>query len=315
VNNDPSQAPYRSARERYKAAFTENFNIVSLAGAFALSAALLNPIPLLVGLAVEAAYMLFVPDSKWYQSRMKEKFDGEVQERLEHLRDQVFPQIHFSVQEHFLRLQTTRRQISAQSKSEEKWFREALRKLDFLLEKNLHFALKEAEFISYLGSLVDGAYEEMSHDEKRTLDKIASKTDFEKGRVETDSRYLIMPSEQWNNSVAEVLISFYEREIKEILDRSETENVFATKSILEKRAAILTRRKDFVTRIVQILNNLRHQMQLMTDTFGLINDELRARSPEQVLADIDEVVMTSNSLTDAIDSMTPFDQLVSSQLS
>ena len=51
-------------------------------------------------------------------------------------------------------------------------------------------------------------------------------------------------------------------------------------------------------------------MQLMTDTFGLINDEIRARSPEQVLADIDEVVTTTNSLTEALEAVTPLEQLV-----
>ena len=51
-------------------------------------------------------------------------------------------------------------------------------------------------------------------------------------------------------------------------------------------------------------------MELIAETFGLINDELRARSPEQVLADIDQVVMQATSLTDALDQVTPTDQLV-----
>ncbi len=287
---------------------------MSLAGAVALSAALLNPLPILLGLAAEAAYLLFVPDSQWYNRRLKSKFDNEVTDRLNALRDQVFPQIHHSVQEQFGKLQSARNQIGLQSRNEETWFREALRKLDFLMEKHLQFAQKEAQFISYMGSLVDGAYEEMTIDEKRSLDKIASSTAMDPPGNSETSRYLIMPSEKWNNNVAAVLVSYYEREVNELKTRSETEQVFATKSILEKRADILGRRRDFVTRIVEILNNLRHQMQLMNDTFGLINDEIRARSPEQVLADIDEVVMTSNSLIEAIDSVTPIDQLVSSHL-
>jgi hypothetical protein len=51
-------------------------------------------------------------------------------------------------------------------------------------------------------------------------------------------------------------------------------------------------------------------MDLITETFGLINDEIRARSPEQVLADINDVVNQATSLTDAIDEITPSDQLV-----
>ena len=74
---------------------------------------------------------------------------------------------------------------------------------------------------------------------------------------------------------------------------------------------MLKRRREFIIRLSDMLVNLRHQMELIAETFGLINDEMRARSPEQVLADIDEVVGQATSLTDALDSVTPMDQLVS----
>jgi hypothetical protein len=313
VSNDPSQPTYRSARYRYKSAFTENANLLSLAGLFAASAALLNPIPLLVGLAAEAAYMLFVPDSSWYQRRLKSKFDAEVMERINKLKSQVFPQVHASVREQFSRLQVSREQIGQQSRNEETWFREALRKLDFLLEKHLHFGLKEAKFVQYLNSLVSDVFDDLTQEEKKKLNSLTSRG------VEDDVRQsdtvLYAPSEHWNNTVAQVLESYYSREIEEISSRAANEQVFATKSILEKRATIIGRRQEFVGRIVQILNNLRHQMELMTDTFGLINDEIRARSPEQVLADIDEVVIQTNSLTEAIESVRPFDEIATTPIS
>jgi hypothetical protein len=73
---------------------------------------------------------------------------------------------------------------------------------------------------------------------------------------------------------------------------------------------VLTRRREFIVRLSDMMVNLRHQMELIAETFGLINDEMRARSPEQVLADIDEVVTQATSLTDALDSLTPIDQVV-----
>ncbi len=311
---DPSQGNYRSSRHRYKSAFSENFNVLGLAGLAAASLALLNPLPLIVGIAAEAVYMLFVPDSKWYEVRLKAKFDAEVQARLDKLRDQVFPQIHSLVKEQFARLQSARDQIGQQSRSEETWFREALRKLDFLMEKYLQFALKESQFIKYLNSLIDEAYDNLNQEERRTLDSLVNRAS---SRIKPPRNSDIVvpsqgppPSEEWNNTIAEVLFSQYGREIDELKSRSDGEQVFATKSILDKRVEILTKRQEFVERIVQILNNLRHQMQLMTDTFGLINDEIRARSPEQVLADIDEVVTTTNSLTEALEAVTPFEQLV-----
>ena len=290
--------------------------MLGLAGFAAASLALLNPIPLVLGIAAEAVYMLFVPDSKWYEIRLKAKFDAEVADRLSKLRDQVFPQIHGSVKEQFTRLQSARDQIGQQSRSEETWFREALRKLDFLMEKYLQFALKESQFIKYLNSLIDEAYENLNREEKDKLDNLVNRSS---ARIKPPRNVDVVPqtqgpapSEEWNNTVAEVLFSQYGREITDLKARSEGEQILATKSILDKRVEILTKRQEFVERIVQILNNLRHQMQLMTDTFGLINDEIRARSPEQVLADIDEVVTTTNSLTEALEAVTPLEQLVAS---
>ncbi len=67
------------------------FNTVGLAGFAAISAATLNPVPLLGALVVEAAYLLFVPDSKWFERRLASKYDKEVEDRRRKLRDQVFP--------------------------------------------------------------------------------------------------------------------------------------------------------------------------------------------------------------------------------
>ncbi len=305
---DPSQANYRSSKHRYKAAFSESANILGLAGIAAASIAFLNPLPLLVGLAAEAVYMLFVPDSKWYAVRLSSKFDAEVQQRLNDLRGKVFPQVHPSVRDQFSRLQSSRDQIGQQSRGEEQWFREALRKLDFLMEKYLQFALKEAQFIRYLNGLIDEVYDSLTREEKSKLDDLVSRSNRSKSTSAPDLGPA--PSEDWNNTICDVLSHHYDDEVGEIQKRADGEEVFATKSILLKRIEILKKRKEFVDRILQILNNLRHQMQLMTDTFGLINDEIRARSPDQVLADIDEVVNTTNSLTEAIEAVTPLEQLV-----
>src|SRR5207244_1873265 len=60
-----------------------------------------------------------------------------------------------SMQTRFARLEEMRVQINAQPMEGQTWFREVLRKLDYLLEKFLQFAGKEAQFRSYLQSLLD----------------------------------------------------------------------------------------------------------------------------------------------------------------
>ncbi len=296
----------------------------------ATAAALVSPIPLLVGIVAEVAYLLFVPDSKWFAQRLETKFDAEVISRREALKKQVFAQVRPDIMVKFSRLEEARSMIEGQARKENKWFREALRKLDFLMEKYLVFAAKEAQFCNYLTTLVDESRDKMTSDQRRrvgqtskaelkTRETFAPTREAAPPTWDVASKYatvpqFIVPTEKWVQNTVEVIQEHHSDEISDLGKRTEEESVLATRSILVKRKEVLERRHQFVGRIGQILSNLGHQMELMSDTFGLINDEIRARSPEQVLADIDEVVLTTTSLTEAIDEITPTDELVGNHL-
>src|SRR5438552_3468783 len=140
---------------RYLEAFRESFNVVGLTTAVAVSAAMLNPLPLLAGLVAEAAYLLFVADSSWYAKRLSRRYDAEVEKRRQQIKEQALPTLRPSMQARFARLEEMRDQINAQPVEGQTWFREVLRKLDYLLEKFLQFASKEAQFRAYLQSLLD----------------------------------------------------------------------------------------------------------------------------------------------------------------
>ena len=96
---------------RYVEAFKENFNVVGLTTIVAVSAATLQPLPLLVGLVVEAAYLLFVPDSKWYDVRLSKQRDLEVKNRRKRLREQIVPTLRREMQERFTHLEDMRAQL------------------------------------------------------------------------------------------------------------------------------------------------------------------------------------------------------------
>ncbi len=279
--------------------------MIGLASGFALSLVFLNPIPLLAAIVAEAAYLLFVPDSKWFERRLESKYDAQVIEHREKLKSEVFPHVRNSVRERFLGLESMRRQIESQVSGEEKWFRYALRKLDFLLEKYLQFAQKESTFVQYLIAL-----KSQVQDPERPPPVVTKRKgvafDFENPPAIPH----IEPNEKWVKKTVGEIQEHYNGEIEVIDAKLTAEPDFPTKQVVEKRKEILKRRHEFVGRIGMILSNLESQMALMADTFGLVNDEIRARSPEQVLADIDEVVLTTNSLTEAIESVTPYDELV-----
>lgn len=305
---------------RYLEALKESLNVVGLATAAAVSAATLNPLPLLAGLVAEAVYLAFVPDSKWYEARLSRRFDAEVERRRAELKATLLPQLRPDLKERFERLEATRRQIGEQPLTDQEWFREVLRKLDYLLERFLQFGLKEAQFRNYLAAVraeqrgrpvAAPAPEERRG--RRGGSRPAQQDAYEElsgwipgvGRPRTE-----FDAARWEEQVAAAIREHYERESEEIRQEIEREGSPETRAVLEKRLEVLGRRAEFVGKMGRILTNLHHQLELLEDTFGLIHDEIRARSPEQVLSDIEDVVLQTNTMTELLEEMAPIEQMV-----
>ena len=262
---------------QYWEAFKEGSNLVGLTSLTALSAATLNPLPLLFGLVAEAVYLLFVPDSRWYDARLSRRNDAEIESRRQQLKAQTFTRLDAAMQARFTRLEEVRRQIELQAQDDQKWFREVLRKLDYLLEKFLLFAAKEAEFDQYLKTV-------WSQECK------GIKNSGRPGRIIEDVQ------------------ASYDTEMAQIQTLQQGEQDANTRAILAKRIEVLQQRREGVGKIGRILTNLQYQLALLEDTFGLINDQIRARSPEQVLADIEGVVYQTDSMTQLLEELAPYEQ-------
>jgi len=302
---------------RYREAFKEDFNLAGLTAAIALSAITLNPLPLLVGLVAEAAYILFVPDSQWFQDRLAKRYDEEVRRHREEVKKKVLPKVRPTIRERFARLEWTRRQIESQpfEMSEDHWFREVLRKLDYLLEKYLQFASKEADFRNYVYSIRETIREEGQTGEYEAPE--VKTRDRRRGREQNDNATpdFIPPAplnldDRWIERNVQTIQEYYEREMQNVQTLLDKEGDFNTKNVLEKRLSVLQKRIEFISKINTILTNLSHQLQLLEDTFGLINDQIRARSPEQVLSDIDDVVIQTDTMTQVLEELAPYEQLV-----
>ncbi len=282
---------------KYLEAFKESYNTIPLATVVAASAALLSPLPLLGALVIEAVYLLFVPDSKWYDQRLSEKYDQEVIQRREKLKAEVYPTLSTSMQNRFARLEAVRSQISAQTFEGKRWFREVLRKLDYLMEKFLLFASKEVQFRKYLATVLDdvdpGSIVPPPFDPRR------------RRRPDVEDQI----DEAWIKATVTSIQDRYTKEVEGIDEMLTSDDNLHNQAVLDKRKEVLGRRKVYLARIGEILSNLTHQLHLMEDTFGLINDEIRARSPEQVLADIEDVVDQTDTLTETLQEVSPFDQM------
>ncbi|HEY0074901.1 MAG TPA: hypothetical protein VGB77_12415 [Abditibacteriaceae bacterium] len=330
---------------RYAEAFKENFNIIGLAGSVAVAAALINPVVsplvLLSALVLEAAYLIFVPDSRWYTDRLSRRHDAEIQARRDQIKAEVLPTLRPDLQRRFLRLEEMRAQIGTLSMGERTWFLEVLRKLDFLLDKYLQFAAKEGQFRAYLTSILTEAHGEAvappgtnsnrpswldsAFDASRGAPNLNRQPRRGKGPSpgvalgpagvgsrQAPGQMGVAPGyghpDQWTqNTVAEVQ-KHYDGELGKLRALAKEEKDDGTRAVLEKRCEVLERRREFVSKMGRILQNLNHQLELLEDTFGLISDEIRARPPEQVLADIEDVVTQTNTMTQVLEEIAPYEQ-------
>jgi hypothetical protein len=241
-----------------------------------------------------------------------------VEQRRQQMKERTLPTLSASMQARFGRLEETRRQIETQSQDDATWFREVLRKLDYLLDKFLMFASKEVQFRNYLLSICSEGKSGNRNDRAGydDYDLSRDRRAARNSRPPQVKRQMVPPeapaiefSEEWTERVVQEILDRFEKDLTEIEERLETEQDPANRAILEKRTDVMKRRQEHVGRIGKILINLHQQLQLVEDTFGLINDEIRARSPEQVLLDIEEVVQTTDSMTKALEEITSFEQL------
>lgn len=342
---------------RYFEAFKENFNLVGLAGVAAVAMATTTVVPLLIGLVVEAAYLLFYADSRWYDLRQAKKFDAEIEARRTALKNQILPQLQPAMRSRFLRLEDVRRGITENASDNSEWFREVLRKLDFLLEKWLQFASKDVQFRTYLeatlrdecgvsmpqntfaqtsatpsmprgattsarrGGLAGavppapGAAAPPMHPQGRGTGAI--KNALIQGLAPHDTSGANLPASprdpnaQWTSAAVARIEAHYDGEMAGI--RAEiSQSDSSTQAVLEKRVEVLGRRREFVGKIGRIQSNLNHQLNLLEDSFGLVSDEIRARPPQQVLSDIEDVVSQTNTMTQLLEEVAPYEQLLTS---
>ena len=272
-------------KNRYLSALQDQYNLLGLSSIVALAAASTSFTPLLIGVVIEAAYLIFVPDSKWFESRLSRQHDAEIVAQREQLKSEILPKLRPTLQTRFAKLEEERADIDRRSQDDKEWMREVLRKLDFLLDKFLQFALKDEQFRVYL---YEARLEKLNENTKRAPE----------------------PTDRWARETVELLQRDYDGDISQIETQFESESDENTRAILSKRLEVLMRRRDFVARIGTITVNLSQQLQLLEDTFGLISDELLARPPEQVLGDIEDVVSQTKIMTDVLEDMAPYERML-----
>jgi hypothetical protein len=273
-------------------ALKESGNVIGLASAVALSVALLNPIPLLVGIVAETAYLMFVPGSNWYTARLSKRYDGEIAMRHQQLKAKVLPTLRLSLQNQYGELESIRAQLEKQDAANQDWFRELLRKLDYLMDKFLQFSEKEQEFLNYLLIL---------RRQPGQVPQWSGKHGPSSGQLPQS-----LTDQDAQRAIAEIQAAYDAKreELKQAISAAQDD---ASKEINQKRADIISQRKDYVTQMGKTLANLALQLQLIVDSFGLVNDQIRVRTPEQVTADVDDVISQTDLMTKTLSEILPLE--------
>jgi hypothetical protein len=273
-------------------AFKDELNWIGsgaiVAAGFFLGAPLLIPF---IWLGFEAAYMLFVPDSAWYDRRLSRKFDAEVVRRRDSLRRRFYPLLLPEDRQRFEMLERMRAEIEEQQTGSGTVQREMLRKLDFLLERFLQFGSKRAEYLEYLRELL-----------QQETGLTPARRGWWGGREESAAGF--RPS-----AMVGRLVQHYQAEIEGRQQELELQQG-SSAAIVRKNIQILEQCRQNVAQIGEILENITQQMELVVNTFTMLNGQVRTRPPEQMLTDVQDVVGSSEALTETLAAFAPLEQAV-----
>lgn len=286
---------------KYIEALKDDANKIGLAALFA-GCAVSGTLPLFPFIAVpaQAAYLLFVPDSPWFQKRLARKAAAEAEARRQALRDTILPTLRPADQRRYEVLEQTRAEIAQQPvPSMGAWYAEVLAKLDFLLDQYLQFGARAMQYRRYLVSL--------GQRQAQLFGQLLKLPGF--GRDSGD------PADQLEfarNVPAEALIhavvEFFDRQADRLARDMEREKDRELLDVMRKNAEVIRSNKTSVEQIGRLLRSIEHQLDLVANTFTLINTQIRTGSPERILADVEDVVTQSNALTQTMEEFDTLDE-------
>lgn len=305
---------------RIKTAFNEQENMIGMAVFAGLSIFLLNPIPLIIGAALEVAYLLFVPDSNWYNNRLVQRQKGIAKERRDALKQKVYNAVDQDYWDKYQQLESVRTQLDDDYTSRPDW-RDVIDRLDTLLGKYLEFGLQDARLRQYLDSL--------SNQAEQGLPGLLKP----KNKETTELRARLMQSQQAAENFSDETVRWVETEmasirlyfqsqinaIQQLINEEEARIAAGTgnannRDTLQKRIEIQAMSLNQAEKIGQGLVNLNQQMALMEETIRLINGQIKSKQPGQVLEDIENLVDQSETVSNFLHDIAPFEDEETQQL-
>lgn len=240
----------------------------------------------LLTLGLEVAFLLFVPDSTWYQKRLTARYDAQVQQRRAEQKERAFQRLGPAVRARFERLEGLRRAIDRDTNAD--WFRDVRRSLDQLLEQYLLFAVKMVE---YRDDMVRIA---------RELGAVA---------IASQVSHTEDPPDAMVDELVLEIKDRFERQIQRLDRSAQAETDPSTHRLYTGNIDLFRKRQEAVDTSRKVIRSTGLQMLAIENTFGLLTERLRAGTIEpQVLTDVDSVVSQAEDLTDMLQQLGPLQQ-------
>jgi hypothetical protein len=234
--------------------------------------------------------MLVVPHTAWFQRRLRQKRQAALAHDREARRHQVWQRLLPEDRRRFEALERMRGEIDQQARASS-IPPEMLRRLDDLLHRFLEFGEKRAEYLEYLRGLL-----------KQEVGITASRQGWWGGTGPAVDRG--RPGE----AMLQRLLQHYEQEITAV--QQSLEGATSGDDVRRNNLRVLQQCEENLPQIGTILHDLDQQMELVLNTFTLLNSQARTRPPEQMLSDVQEVVGSAEALTEAMAELAPLEQAV-----
>lgn len=290
-----SDAPQKPGNKLVEA-LKEDGHLIALSGA-ALLAAVTGQFWLVgLGAAIaETLYVIFVPDSAWYRTRLDRRYDAEVARVRERLKRQLLHGLDEPDRARFGRLERLQRDLAEQYKDPSlSWSQDVLRRVQYLVDHFLTFADEAVKRERYL------------REQWRDVQGVATVRRESTARRRGDRDEAVVGTQ----TIIEGLTRYYNHEIEELEERLRASRETIERKSVTRHIDILTKRRESALRKCRDVQNLRHQMEIVEDLLGLLNDQLRDQSPQQIIAEIDDVIRTSDTIKETLDEMAPLEEQI-----
>lgn len=295
-----------------RAAFREPLNLLFLvmaASVFVFSGLAAWDV-VFTALAVEFGYMLFVPGSRWYRGVLTSRAMRERQRLRAQMKRGMLPGLLPEDRTRFLRLEAQRNRMPTASAAGfgQEEMATVYSQMDVLLDKFLNFASKNAQYRAYLVDMVrpaPGPPAQGSNWVDRLFDiasaLIAEKQDTVQVPINGGPTRRVTDIQL----VIEKVRSGLDARLAQMTQSLPNQTSEPNRRVIEKNIEVLRKRRERVGELGEIITNLEYQLDLIESTFGLISDQVRTLAPEQVLQDINDVVLQTETTTQMLAAAAP----------